>query len=232
MVKIGTESMLRAGLESVLIHFFISYFRIIYVVSENLTHVEIKMTSEYIQALERATEICPQQRICGGHFDAYSEDPILLQLYEDAMERQEQKSQSSDNNSCCYPCSCEEDCIVTQTCCPDTFSSTNLNISSEYSLSCSDSYTWLTTEQQLLVEQNKIPDMMYSRLSRCPFSTEEQLRMQCVFNSEAETFNDQVMMEVVQTRHPVHNRYCALCNNITDVQRYERVINKEKDCVI
>jgi len=121
---------------------------------------------------------------------------------------------------------------VTQTCCPDTFSAINLNISSEYSLSCSDSYTWLTTEQQLLVEQNKIPDMMYSRLSRCPFSTEEQLRMQCVFNSEAETFNDQVMMEVVQTRHPVHNRYCALCNNITDVQRYERVINKEKDCVI
>ena len=205
MVKIGTESMLRAGLESVLIHFFISYFRIIYVVSENLTHVEIKMTSEYIQAMERATEICPQQRICGGHFDAYTEDPILLQLYEDAMERQEQKSQSSDNNSCCYPCSCEEDCMVTQTCCPDTFSSTNLNISSEYSLSCSDSYTWLTTELQLLVEQNKIPDMMYTRLYRCPFSTEEQLRMQCVFNSEAETFNDQVMMEVVQTRHPIHN---------------------------
>jgi len=31
------------------------------------------------------------------------------------------------------------------------------------------------------------------------------MTLQRVFNSEAETFNDQVMMEVVQTRHPIHN---------------------------
>ena len=189
MARIGTESTRRTLFESVLIPFFISqivsYFRITYVVGENLTHVNIKTTYEYVLALERATEICPQQRICGGLVDDYAEEPIRLQLYLDAMDRQEQKAQSSNSNPCCYPCSCDEDCMVTQTCCPATFSSFNYpNLSLEpelYLLRCQDSYTWSTIESNLLVEQKKIPTLRYATLLKCPFSSDSQTKGQCVF---------------------------------------------------
>ena len=226
--------MRRTRCKSALILFFfsqiVSYIWIMYVeaetfnltlLKENITYADIHMSPGYVSALERATEICPQQRICGGLVDDYAEDPILLQLYLDAMDRQEQKS--SDNNSCCYPCSCAEDCIVWQTCCPDTFSLIsypNTTTPPSYNLQCHAGFTARSTQGRVLVEQNKISVKRYSMVMNCLWSVDSKMKLQCAFNIlNPKTFIDQVVMEDVHSRHPIHNRYCALCNNMTDVQR-------------
>ena len=205
----------------------LSYVWIRFACCQPRYRLDIDTVSSYFSAMERATDICPRQRMCGGFVDVYDDYPNISDVYMEHLERQA-NIQSSDENPCCVPCSCEVECMIKQNCCPDTnpwlFNDTLSPISIEMVRLGAVSCTHMTmiisnTPDQKFVDDGKIPDLHFYAVSECPRRAPYHLGYNCSFSIfNVGPLDTYVVLEDVDNRFLYRNKYCAQCHNATGLQ--------------
>lgn len=177
----------------------------------------MRLSPYFISAMEKAYEVCPRQKLCGGMLKDFENDLELLEMYTAAMEKQANASYGSDN-PCCFPCSCEADCWINRNCCPDAFD-TRGNATEEQGLITRESlcylpYRLLPPRGMNLLTEKKIPFRLFNAVTYCLSATQA-----CPSGDFEQSFDESVFRQDELGR-VYKNRKCAECNHVTSTTRF------------
>lgn len=114
--------------------------------------------------------------------------------------------------SACGPCHCNEACdMTTNECCPDVYFK----------------YGYMKCEDLSLVRGNRQPKF-YSVISTCQGDTTFNLSRNCSLERSSEELIQTPPVTSDISRRTYKNRYCALCNNVTDFQEWTFKLNCQR----
>ena len=139
------------------------------------------------QVLDLGSQVCPYTNFC--HTDAWKLVP-----------------NDTDDEPCCIPCSCDDDCLELDNCCPDK---DFINASRPPIVPCKDSYLdsrWLKTGQFAV---------FYRVIDTCPVSeSRSNLKLKC--NNQNITTLEDFTWVSDNTGKIYQNIHCAKCHGIEE----------------
>lgn len=192
---------------------------------EPYAYVDAHLVSDerFLDAMEKAVEVCPNYRLCGDLADIYfHEDARLYERYIGLLEKQ-MNSPSPDGHSCCKPCSCDDSCKSEINCCSDAgvlfYNSTIANATTlpRNTHHCRSPILYNHRSRYILASLT-ITFMFYDTIVSCDVFTKQNAL--CDFPTS--TFNDKVFVYSRETDLVYKNRHCAECNGqgVTDQYVY------------
>lgn len=176
---------------------------------------------QFLNAMERALEICPSYRLCGNQNDSYFWDDVgLHDRYTNISEKQLNTSWLA-NFPCCKPCICDDSCKSNPfnwRCCPDALDSWYNDTFANMSVV---PVTWNCISPVLRNKQYGNPSY-YRITTTCRNSRnfekiEDYIKLSRSCRLPRLTFNENVFVYSPKTHLVYKNQNCAECNAVGEV---------------
>lgn len=172
--------------------------------------------SEYfLQAINQAFTVCPNLKLCGGLVEKQSiENEFFKKQYAKAMQMYFNLSGSSaaDDNPCCEPCSCAEDCVLFHNCCPDYDVPVFIN-TINYLSACMEGVIIPNSDHLQNLTSFEVPDNRVWAIDKCRVAIMTCGRSYSGFSRTAIVYSaeDNVLYQ---------DQDCANCNGKSNLERF------------